>query len=142
MNVLVKPSQMPETRTIVAGFGQDTDNPKEGTSRYFAVFNDSIHFWSASRDVRTRSPIEVGRWQMLTATYDGKTLALYKDGDPIARRDVELANDPEAFVNIGTPDPWDHQRRFHGEVQTLTIRRGALTTADVKQLFAKTKPDQ
>ena len=142
MNVFVKTSQMPETRTTIAGFGQDTDNPKEGTSRYFAVFDGNIHFWSATRDVRTRSPLEVGRWQMLTATYNGKTLALYKDGNPITRRDVELSNDTEANVNIGTPDPWEHERSFHGEVHDFSIRRGAFTTAEVKQLFAHTKPVQ
>jgi hypothetical protein len=30
---------------------------------------------------------------------------------------------------------------IHGSVQAFTIRRGALTAAEVKQLFAKTKPE-
>jgi alpha-mannosidase len=142
MNLFVKATQLPETRTIIGGFGRDTDSPKEGTSRYFAVFDGNIHFWTANRDLRTRSPFEVGRWQMFTATYNGKTLSLYKDGNPIAKRDVELSDDAEANVNIGTPDPWEHERSFHGEVQDFSIRRGAFTTAEVKQLFAHTKPVQ
>lgn len=142
INMLVKPSEMPESRTIIGGFGQSSDNVLEGTSRYIAVFDDSVHFWSASRDVRTRSPIEVGRWQMLTATYNGRTLNVYKDGSSIGRGNIELSDDAEAFVNIGTSDPWDHLRSFHGEVQAVTIRRGALTAAEVKQLFANTKPTQ
>ena len=141
MNVLVKPDQAPEDRIIIAGFGKDEDDSNGGTSRYFAVIGNGIRFWSANQDVVTRSPLEVGRWQMLTATYNGKTLAVYKDGASIGRKDVELSNDSESFVNIGTPDPWEHERSFHGAVQSFTIRRGALTTAEVKELFAKTKPD-
>ena len=141
MNILVKPSQTPADRTVIAGFGQDTDNPSEGTSRYFAIFDDGIRFWAASRDVVSSSPLEVGRWQMLTATYNGTTLVLFKDGDPIANSDVILSTDPEAFVSIGKPDPWDGQRSFHGEVQDFTIRRGSLTEAEVRQLFEKTKPN-
>ena len=142
MNVLVKPSLAPENRTVIAGFGRETDNSSEGTSRYFAVFDDGIRFWAASRDVASSSPLEVGRWQMLTATYNGSTLTLYKDGDPIAKKDVALSTDPDTLVSIGKPDPWDHQRSFHGDVQEFTIRRGSLTEAEVRQLFEKTKPNQ
>jgi alpha-mannosidase len=142
INLLVKPSQMPESRTIIGGFGQASDKLLEGASRYIAIFDDSIHFWSANRDVRTQSPIEVGRWQMITATYNGRTLTLYKDGNPIGQRDIELSDDTEAFVNIGTTDPWDHLRSFHGDVQSVTIRRVALAAAQVRELFANTKPTQ
>ncbi len=141
MNVLVKPERTPEDRIIIAGFGTDEDNSDGGTSRYFAIINDGIRFWAANQDVVSRSPLEVGRWQMLTATFNGKTLALYKDGAPIGRRDIELKDDANSFVNIGTPDPWEHERSFHGSLQSFTIRRGALTAAEVKELFAKTKPD-
>jgi len=141
MNVLVKPDRAPEDRIIIAGFGLDEDNSDGGTSRYFAVIDNGLRFWSANRDVVTRSPLEVGRWQMLTATYNGRTLTLYKDGASIGRKDVELSDDASSFVNIGTPDPWEHERSFHGAIQSFTIRRGALTPAEVKELFAKTKPD-
>ena len=132
MNMLVKPDQAPDNRSFVAGFGQGADNQNGGTNRYFSVFDGSITF---GLGVRTGSPLEVGRWQMLTATYDGKTVTVYKDGDPIGDHDVELGNDSESSVNIGTAS-------FHGAVQDFTIRRGAFTAAEVKQLFAKTKPDQ
>jgi len=142
MNILVKPDRAPESRTIIAGFGRDRDNSSGGTSRYFSVFDDGIRFWSANRDVITDSPLEVGRWQMLTATYDGKTLAVYKDGIPIGEREIALRNDPDAYVNIGTSDPWNQRRSFHGEVKDFTIRRGALTQEEVRQLFDQTRLNQ
>jgi alpha-mannosidase len=132
LNMLVKPDQTPDNRSFMAGFGHGADSQNGGTGRYFSVFDDSVTFRTG---VRTGSPLEVGRWQMLTATYDGKTLTIYKDGDPIGNQDVELGNDSESSVNIGTAT-------FHGAVQDFTIRRGAFTAAEVKQLFAKTKPDQ
>jgi len=139
MNLLVKPDQVPADRSLIAGFGQDSFNATPGTGRYFAVFDDSIRFWSARRGVQTDSPLEAGRWQMLTAKYDGKTLTVYKDGETIGSKDVELSDDSEAYVNIGAADP---QRSFHGEVRAFTIRRGALTDEEVRQLFAETKPDR
>jgi alpha-mannosidase len=141
MNILVKPDRELNDRAIIAGFGRDVDNPEGGTSRYFAVLDNEIRFWSANRDVVTGSPLEAGHWQMLTATYNGKTLTVYKDGDPIGKKEVELNNDSDAYVNIGAPDPWEQSSRFHGGVQNFTIRRGALTAAAVKELYAQTKPD-
>lgn len=141
MNILVKPDSASEDRTVIAGFGNDENN-SDGTSRYFAVFNDSIRFWSANRDIETSSPLEAGRWQMLTATYDGKTLKMYKDGEPIGEGDIELRDDPDAYVNVGISDPWEHQRSFNGEVRAFTIRRGALTHEEVRQLFDKTRPER
>lgn len=141
MNLLVKPDQAPEDRAVIVGFGQHSDNTREGTSRSFTVFDHSLHFSSARRGVQTGSPLEVGRWQMLTATYDGKTLTLYKDGDPIGSKEIELGDDSEASVSVGTTDSSSRMHSIHGAVQAFTIRRGALSGAEVKQLFASTKPE-
>jgi alpha-mannosidase len=141
INLLVKPTQVID-RAIIAGFGQNGTNRNGGTGRYFITLDGNIVFGSGRRGVRTGSPLEAGRWQMLTATYDGTTLTVYKDGDPIGNRDVELSSDAEGYVNIGTPASSENSGSFDGAVQNLTIRRGAFTDAEVKQLFANTKPVQ
>ena len=142
MNVLVKPERAPENRTVIAGFGRASERAPEGAGRFFSVSDDSLNFWSARRGVQTGSPLEEGRWQMLTATYDGTTLRLYKDGDPIGSEDIELSDDREASVAIGAPEPSRRRPSFQGAVQSFTIRLGALNGEEVKQLFAKTKPDK
>jgi alpha-mannosidase len=142
MNVLVHPDAKPEDRSVIVGFGHSRDSSDSGSSRFFAFFEDGIRFWTSNRDVRSNSPLEVGRWQMLTATYDGKTLILYKDAEPIAKQDVELATDSDASVHVGISDPWDHQRQFHGDIQEFTLRRIALTGDQVKRLFDQTKPSE
>ena len=62
--------------------------------------------------MKTNSPLDLGRWQMLTATYDGDSLTIYKDASPIMKKRMGFAADGEPTVSIGTPDPWDHQRAF------------------------------
>ncbi len=141
MNVFVKSERAPDGRVVIAGFGQDTDPQGGSAARYFAVFPDGIRLWAAPEgDVKTNSPLDLGRWQMLTATYNGDTLTVYKDAAPIMKKRVGLTTDCEGNVSIGTIDPWDHQHVFPGQVQNFTIRRGALKEEEIKQLLAKTKP--
>ena len=76
---------------IIAGFGQDKDPVAGSSSRYFAVYPDGIRFWLATDgDVKTNSPLDLGRWQMLTATYDGDTLTVYKDAAPIMKKRISM----------------------------------------------------
>ena len=139
MNALVKADARPADRVIIAGFGQDAG--EGGSSRYLAVFPDGIRLWlGAQGEVKTNSPLDLGRWQMLTATYDGETLSVYKDGQPLMKKRLGLASDSEASVSVGTVDPWDHQRTFNGSVQDFTIRRGALNENEVKELLGETRP--
>ena len=140
INMLVKPAVDPEDRTLIGGFGRFYDGGESGTGRYFAKMKGGIAFWLCQTEVLTNSPFEVGRWQMLTATYDGTTIALYKDGRPIGRKDVDIKTSPEDFVSIGLDDPWENRRTFHGRVQSFTIRRSALTPSQVKELAETTKP--
>lgn len=141
MNALVKADRPPDGPVIIAGFGQDKDPVAGSSSRYFAVHRDGIRFWLATDgDVKTNSPLDLGRWQMLTATYDGDTLAIYKDAAPIMKKRISMHADSEPNVSVGTVDPWDHQRVFPGSVQNFTIRRGALNESEIRQLLTETRP--
>jgi alpha-mannosidase len=140
MNLLVSAESMPESKTLIAGFGNASRGGGAGTGRYFAIFDDGIRLWSADRDISTNSPLDLHRWQMLTAAYDGKSLAIYKDAILIKKENVSYSTDSDGAVCIGTPDPWENRRTFPGIVQQFTVRRGALSAGEVKQLFKDTKP--
>ena len=119
----------------------NADQPEGGSNRFFAVYPDGIRFLvSPQADVKTNSPLDLGRWQMLTATYDGDSLTIYKDAAPIMKKRMGIDADAEPAVSIGAADPWDHQRVFAGGIQHFSIRRGALNEDEVKQLLAETKP--
>lgn len=133
LNFFCKIDQQPEDRTIIAGFGRATDG-RTGTGRYFTKFPKGLNFWVANRDVMTDVPLDLGKWQMLTATYDGAVMRLYKNGVQIAEEKVELADD-QAQVRVMPLDAWEHQRKFMGEVRDLTIWDLDLSAAGVLRLW-------
>jgi alpha-mannosidase len=132
MNLFVRASEMPKDHTIIAGFGK-CDDSIEGGGRYLCVFNHRVHFWSTDQDVRTATPFEIGKWQMLTATSDGSELTVYKDGKQIAQGEVNLADD-DSVVHFGPIDPWDNQRVFAGEIRGLSIWKCAMSSEAVTAL--------
>ena len=106
----------------------------DGVGRYLCKFANGVHFWSRARDVDgRRSPLDVGNWQMLSATYDGQTLRLYKNGRRVAQRNVSFEDD-EPVVRIAPIDPWDQQRRFNGHIANFTIWNTALPPEALKIL--------
>lgn len=133
INLFCRMDRQPENRTVIAGFGRATDG-QTGTGRYLSKFANGIHFWSANQDVDTTVPLDLGRWQMLTAVYDGQTMRLYKDGRAIAEQPISL-NDDEARVHVMPRDPWEHERIFDGDVRDLTIWKQALSPDAVRTLY-------
>ena len=139
MNLLVKTDAKPKDRVILAGFGKAEDE-QSGGPRYLALYPEGIEFWYGGKNLKTNSPVDVGRWQMLTATYTGDSLTLYKDGERIGNVRVGFSADADGSVSVGATDPWTHQHAFAGSVKNFTIRRGALNDGEVKKLFERTKP--
>jgi alpha-mannosidase len=134
LNLWVRTDKELEERTLIAGFGR-CEQADAGGARYLARFSSGVHFWSHNRDVRSETPLDVGKWQMLTATYDGRTARLYKDAKEIGHRDVTLADD-ESVVRIAPLDPWDRRRRFDGEIRGLTIWSEALGEDALRSLMS------
>ena len=138
LNLFVKPAKQPEPRTIIAGFGA-CKQQTSGGGRYLSRFQ-GVHFWAHNSDVASRAQLEVGKWQMLTASYDGNKLRLFKDGKKIGEREVTLADDA-SVVNIAPVDPWDGKRRFEGEIRALTIWPTAMDEESLKALRESVKVD-
>jgi alpha-mannosidase len=141
MNLLVKADAKADHRVVLAGFGKPEDAQGAGAgARYLAIFPDDIEFWCGGKNLKTNSPLDLGRWQMLTATYNGDSVALYKDGEPIGKQRIGFGADAEPVVTVGASDPWDHAHTFAGSVRNFTIRRGALGDKEVKKLFEDNPP--
>ena len=133
LNLFCKIDHQPADRTLIAGFGRSRDG-RDGTGRYFTKFPDGINFWVANRDVMTQTQLDIGKWQMLTATYDGKNLSLYKNGVKIADEAVALEDDVSQ-IRVMPLDAWERERRFGGEVQELTVWDLDLPPGAVKRLW-------
>jgi len=133
INMFVNPKVQPDNRTLIAGFGQAEDNA-DGGGRYLSKFGNGIHFWARNQDADTTTQLDVGQWQMLTATSDGKTVTLYKNGRKIGSRNLTLGDD-ESVVRIAPVDPWDHQRRFTGAIRDFTIWPAVLSADTLKTIL-------
>jgi alpha-mannosidase len=133
LNLYCKVDKEPQDRTIIGGFGRSIDG-NEGTGRYFAKFPDGISLWVCDRDVFTHVPLSIGSWQMLTATYDGATIRLFKNGEKIAEQQVKLDND-SSQVRIMPLDAWERTRRLGGEVRDLTVWDIDLPETAIKRLW-------
>ncbi|MEQ9095666.1 MAG: glycoside hydrolase family 38 C-terminal domain-containing protein [Phycisphaerales bacterium] len=135
MNVWVRFDEQPDNRTLLVGFG-NCDARTGGQARYFAKFASGVHLWSHNQDVPSRTAYDTGRWQMITATYDGEVGRLYKDGKLIGERAVRLADD-ESKVLIAPVDPWDGRYRYEGDLANLTIWDQALTEHAINTLMSQ-----
>ena len=138
INFFVRTDHEPGNRTLIAGFGEVTDNT--GKARYLSKFANGIHFWSANRDGETSAPIDTGRWQMLTTTYDGTTVRIYKDAAQIGSATLQFADD-KSVVNIAPLEPWDRQRRFQGRISGLSIWKEAVSSKEISFLLKNTPGD-
>lgn len=133
LNLFCKIDNQPEDRTMVAGFGRSIDG-RNGTGRYFTKFSEGINFWIADQDIMTSTQLDTGKWQMLTATYDGTTVRVYKNGVKIGEGKVKLQDD-SSQVRVMPVDAWERKRRFDGEVQHLTVWDMDLPEAAIKRLW-------
>ncbi|MDR3690053.1 MAG: glycoside hydrolase family 38 C-terminal domain-containing protein [Fimbriimonas sp.] len=133
LNLFCKIDAQPEDRVMIAGFGRSIDG-QTGAGRYFTKFARGINFWVTGRDVATDVPLDLGKWQMLTATYDGTTMRLFKNGEKIAEETVQLEND-SSQVRVMPLDAWERERRFGGEVRDLTVWDMDLPPAAVKRMW-------
>ncbi len=132
MNVFVKMDKQPVNRTPLVGFGECAQG-KAGGARYIVKFANGVHFWSHNQDSPGSEQYDLNRWQMITCTYDGSSLKVYKDGKLIGDRAVRLADDRNV-INIAPLDPWDRRYRFEGELAGLTIWDAALTQEAIQTL--------
>jgi alpha-mannosidase len=124
LNMFVKVEKQPANHTVIVGFGRCEDDDG-GVGRYVCKFANGAHFWSAKQDVEGRTALDLNRWQMLTATYDGSILRMYKDGKKIGEAPITLVDDRNE-VNIAPKDPWDHKYTFNGELRGISIWNTAL----------------
>ncbi|MCG3137578.1 MAG: hypothetical protein HJJLKODD_01424 [Phycisphaerae bacterium] len=132
INLWLNLEQMPGDYTLIGGFGSGKGAP--GTQRYLAQFPQGLHFWGSNVDLSGEMTLDLQRWQMLTATYDGRKIRLYKDGTEIAAENATLAN-AEPTARIGPPAPWSYGHQLTGQVRAFRIWNQTAPAEAVKKLF-------
>lgn len=133
INMFVWVDQMPAELTPIAGFGDGRDS--EGAERFLIKFHDAISFWGSNVDVRGKENFDLKRWQMVTATYDGQTVRLYKDGREIGSEAASLSDASNA-VRFAPRPAWGYGARFSGKIRGFTVWDQALSSDALKGLMA------
>ena len=133
INCYVRTSAEPDNAVLIAGFGH-ADDSVVGCGRYLCKFPDGLRFWGREQDVNTSAALDTNRWQMLSATYDGHAVTLYKNGEAIGHSDVHLADD-EAIVRLAPVDPWNQRYRFHGDIRDFTVWHTPLSVRALRLLW-------
>ncbi|BCM91864.1 mannosylglycerate hydrolase [Abditibacteriota bacterium] len=132
INFFVYMDQAPLDHTLIAGFGDASD--QNGTQRYLGRVGGGIQFWGSHVDIDSGVPFDIARWQMLTATFDGKMVAIYKNGEAIKAAPAVLSEaGPE--VKLAPKDTWDKDNRFTGRIAGLGIWNYPLTPASIHDLL-------
>gem|GEM_PF-308320 len=129
--------QIPEL-TILGGFGDAVSAEPRGCQRYLTKMREGIHFWGSAVDVNAGQPFDLGRWQMVTLTYDGREVALYKDAKRLFANPETLA-DAAGVVTLTPIDHWKKINRFAGKLDEFTLWRGALSQEQIETLAAPLK---
>jgi alpha-mannosidase len=132
INLFVKTSRQPEDDTLISGLGR-TDNTI-GWGRYLAKSDSGIVFWTAHEYIETSAPLDLDKWQMLSATYDGEYVRIYKNGEKIGEGSIEFAED-QPVVKLAPPDPWEGKQQFYGRLSHITIWNTALQPQNLKEIF-------
>jgi alpha-mannosidase len=123
----------PGELTTLAGFGDDSDTT--GAERYLLKYHDGIHFWGSNIDISTGILYDLSKWQMVTATFDGTSLRIYKDGALIKTAPITLT-DAASTVKIGPNGPWDNASKINGKIARVRIWSAALSDAEINALFS------
>jgi len=94
----------------------------------FTCFNDSN-----GRYLGTGIPWDVNQWQMITTTYDGNNVRVYKNGLLIGKKTWTFGNAPG---DVNVPDYASFADHFFkGKFDEFTVWRGALAQQEIKALI-------
>ena len=118
--------------TALGGFGDEADNA--GTQRYLVKYHGGIHFWGSNVDVSTGVPYDLGKWQMITATYNGAILRLYKNG-VLLKTSVVSLSDALPQIKIGLPGPWSKAHKLNGKIAAFRVWNTDLTGDSISSLM-------
>jgi alpha-mannosidase len=135
MNFFVRTSKPIKDHALIAGFGR-REAAVDGASRYLGMFDDGgLRFWGHNVDITTDAMVDLDRWQMLTATFDGSILKVYKEGKLLVAQRATLSTAPDE-VHIAPLDGWGMNRRFDsGEIANFTIWDSCLNQEAVDALY-------
>jgi alpha-mannosidase len=135
INMFVYMDKQPDDLTIIGGFGDGDDN--SGAERFLIQHGNGIEFWGSNVDIETGVPFDTGKWQMITATFDGQAIKIFKNGKLLKSESATLA-EAAPSVQLGIRPPWDGGHRFAGKIAGFSIWKQSLSEPTINALLSGT----
>jgi hypothetical protein len=127
----VKPAEALKTTSLIAGFG----DPTEEFSRYLALDGAHVILWiGKDNGLSGSAALAPGKWHFLAATFNGEEFRLYSDGSQVASGKLDLGSVSPVLLMAPPSSPSQNWRHFGGSIASLTLVRRALSGDEVKQL--------
>ncbi|HOK67528.1 MAG TPA: LamG domain-containing protein [Anaerohalosphaeraceae bacterium] len=140
VNVWVYPTENPRDWRVLWCLGEKPDASKNSRAVYasgYADYGGLITFvgrtTTATTYISSMIPWDINKWQMITTTYDGRIVRIYKNGVLIAMRNTTFMDAP-GEVRIPS-NPWNSYDFFIGRFDEFTVWRGVLTADEIRNLI-------
>ena len=138
--------RQPEDGIMLGGFGDDFDASvlghgggsmggieTTGMQRYLGKEQGGICFFAGGLTLFTTENYDVGKWQRVTATYDGVAVTLYKNGQAIGSMEM-LLNETAPIVRLVAYTTSPIAKGFAGKIRDFTVMDAALTPDAVRRI--------
>jgi len=125
-------------RTLLGGFG--APDAEAGAKRYLAVWDGRLSFWAGDEIVSATGLLDSGNWTMIAATYDGAMIRLYRDGEEVASKALQLRNAaPVMYMAPHIPSE-SAREHFSGRIAQFTLAGRALAIDQLQALSPQIHP--
>lgn len=121
---------------VVAALGDATP----GACRCLVLHDGRPQIRANGLEVAATEPTQVGKWQALAATFDGKSLRLYVDGQPVGTRQVREPLPAVSGLLAMAPPARDPEQHFGGSLAHFQLEATALSADQIQQLYEQ-RPD-
>jgi len=128
----------------IMGYYQDNGSYEKG---WLLGYNDTNFVFSVStasklHTIVSKTAFEKGSWYHLVGAYDGKSMKLYVNGveeSVGSAANGDIAYPEKAYYTIGAYRDKDEFYRMKGTIHRIRLYGDAVTSADIRSLYAKGK---
>jgi hypothetical protein len=127
----VRPTLGQSGDIVIAAVG----DPASSSCRCLMLHDGKLQIRAGGFEISAPQPAQAGNWYALAATYDGRSLRLYIDGQPVGTRQVTRQL-PAVSPTLALAPPADNpDQHFGGSLAQFQLEAGAVPPERARQLY-------
>ena len=132
----LRPTLQQPGDVVIAAMG----DARSASCRCLVLHEGRLQIRAGGLEIGAATPTPAGKWQALAATYDGQSLRLYVDGQPVGARQVAKQLPAVSPLLALAPPAQEPEQHFGGSVAHLQFDARALSAQEIQQLY-ESRPD-